>query len=83
MGFRAERGGVHPALARYAKVDLTDLPYGTYAAVRLAPSVFAGWGLEADKEAIMRKRHSRFVEQALKALQTPEAIQASRKINIP
>lgn len=69
---------------RMPKVDLTDLPYwDLYAAVRLAPSVFAGWGLEADKGAIMRKRHSRFVEQALKALQTPEAIQASRKINIP
>jgi aminoglycoside phosphotransferase (APT) family kinase protein len=54
------------------EIDLTDLPYwDLYAALRLAPSKFAGWGLGPEKEAIMRERHPEFVEQALRGLSGP------------
>lgn len=51
------------------QTDFTALPYwDLYAAFRLAPSKFAAWGLEPEKEVIMRERHGWFVEQALKRL---------------
>ncbi|MGI6642555.1 MAG: phosphotransferase family protein [Bacillota bacterium] len=51
------------------QTDFTDLPYwDLYAALRLAPSKFAAWGLEPEKEAIMRERHGWFVVQALERL---------------
>lgn len=51
------------------EIDFTDLPYwDLYAAFRLAPSNFSGWGLGPEKVAVMRTRHCEFVEQALWAL---------------
>jgi hypothetical protein len=51
------------------EVDFADLPYwDLYAAIRLAPSEFACWGLEAEKENITRERHREFVDKALSAL---------------
>jgi aminoglycoside phosphotransferase (APT) family kinase protein len=49
------------------QTDFTGLPYwDLYAAFRLAPSKFAAWGLEPEKEAIVRERHGWFVDQAFK-----------------
>lgn len=56
-------------LEQMPEVDFADLPYwDLYAAIRLAPSEFACWGLEAEKENITRERHREFVDKALSAL---------------
>ncbi len=57
------------------EIDFTDLPYwDLYAALRLAPSEFADWGLGSEKEAIMRERHREFVEQALREFRAARAL---------
>lgn len=62
------------------ETDLRALPYwDLYAAFRLAPSKFAAWGLDTEKETIMRERHSWFVYQALERLKgnTPQVAEGA------